>query len=265
MADPTSAGLTGYSLPLSPTGFSSMIPPPPWHFSGDALWVECRVDAAAAAAFLPDGLDLGPDPGRAGVGFFEWQWCTDGGAELRDPVRAQFREFLLALDCRLGDRPVARVPYAWVDRAVPLVRGLVQGMPKLPGQIWLTRSYPVGRAAPRRAAGGVFSAVAAADGRRVASATVTLSGPADGPPPLAAAPLVNTRHLPAWHPGEEPLCELVRSEISGAEFSPVWTGAAELDWHDIGDPDLARLAPIEVGPGFVFSYAETLAPGSRAR
>jgi enduracididine biosynthesis enzyme MppR len=240
-----------------------MIPPPPWHFAGDALWVTCRVDPSAAEAFLPPGLRLGPDPGAAAIGFYDWQWCSDSGAELRDPVRAQFRECLIVLDCVLDGRPVGRVPYAWVDAAVPMLRGFVQGMPKLFGSVWLTRSFPVGRAGPRRGPGGEFSAVVSAGGRLVATATVTLVEPTDQPPPLADLPLVHTRHFPAWEPGEQALDELVQAATSGVGFADIWRGDATLELHDTGDPDLAALAPASDGTGYLFSYAETLAPGRR--
>lgn len=263
MGAPLGDGLKGYCLPLSPSGSSSMVPPPPWHFAGDALWVDYRVDPGAAEAFLPPGLRPGPDPGAAAIGFYDWQWCTDSGEELRDPVKAQFRECLIALDCLLEDEAVVRVPYAWVDSAAPLVRGFFQGLPKLFGSVWLTRSFPVGRAGPRRAPGGEFSGVVSADGRRIASATVTLTDLAEQPPPLAARPLINTRHFPAWEPGEAALQALVRGATSDVEFSEVWRGRAALSFHDLGDPDLARLAPVEVGAGYLFSYAETLAPGRR--
>ncbi|HET9894646.1 MAG TPA: acetoacetate decarboxylase family protein [Streptosporangiaceae bacterium] len=256
--------LQGYCLPLSPSGTSSLIPAPPWHFACDALWVSCRVNPEAARDFLPPGLRPPPDPGAAAVGFFEWQWCTDSGAELRDPVRAQFKEALIALDCLLGDEPVVRVPYAWVDNAVSLVRGFVQGMPKSFGSIWLTRGYPVGRAGSRRGPGGEFGAVVSADGRRLASAAVTLAESVPAPPYLSDRPMIHSRHFPGWGPALPATESLVRSAISNAEFGEIWRGDATLEFHDIADQDLARLAPVEVGPGYVFSYAETLSPGSLA-
>lgn len=242
-----------------------MIPAPPWHFSGDALWVTYRADPDKAAAFLPPGLMPGPDPGAAAIGFYDWQWCSADGTELRDPGRAQFRECLIVLDCELDGQPAGRVPYAWVDSAVPLLRGFIQGMPKLFGSVWLTRSFPAGRAGPRRQPGTEFSAVAHADGRRIASATVTLAGPASSPPPLSDRPLVHTRHFPAWEPGEPALEELVVAATTDIEFADSWYGEAELRFDPAGDPDLAALAPTETGRGYLFSYAETLAPGRRVR
>jgi acetoacetate decarboxylase len=59
--------------------------------------------------------------------------------------------------------------------------------------------------------------------------------------------------------------ELVIATTSDAEFSGIWRGEAELGFHDVSDPDLVTLAPVETGAGYLFSYAETLAPGRRVR
>jgi hypothetical protein len=102
-----------------------------------------------------------------------------------------------------------------------------------------------------------------ADGRRIATATVTLAEPAKQPPQLADRALVHTRHFPGWEPGEAAMEELVESATSGVEFAEIWRGVARLEFHDVTDRDLATLAPVEVGSGYVFTYAETLAPGRR--
>jgi len=180
-------GPVGYSLPLSPSGRSAMLTPPPWHFSGEVVMVDYRVDPDAAARFLPPELDLGPDPGAAAAVFAQWQWCSASGEELTEPQRCQFGEFLILIACEYRGRPMARCPYAWVDRPVPMVRGWVQGMPKQLGDIHQTRPMRVGAAGPRSGARGRFDGVAAADGRRVASASVTAYAISDGSTYAAAA------------------------------------------------------------------------------
>jgi hypothetical protein len=57
--------LKGYTLPRTPHGTSSLTSRPPWHYVGDALAVEFEANANAAAAFLPEGLEL--DSGRCAV------------------------------------------------------------------------------------------------------------------------------------------------------------------------------------------------------
>jgi hypothetical protein len=44
----------------------------------------------------------------------------------------------------------------------------------------------------------------------------------------------------------------------------VWQGDAELAFGDVVGLEVEALAPVEVGPGYVFSYAETLMPGGLA-
>jgi enduracididine biosynthesis enzyme MppR len=256
----TRTGPSGYSLPLSPNGDSAMLTTPPWHFSGDVIMVEYQVDPDAATAFLPPELTAEPELGAAAV-FASWQWCSADEAELADPGRCQFNEFLILLGCRYQDRPMARCPYAWVDDPVPMVRGWVQGMPKQFGAVYQTRPAQVGRAGPRMVEHGQFHGTLSVHGSRLAEAHVTLRGLADRTPVLHTVPLVHTRTFPAWTPGETPVSQLVTSRVTDVEFSDVWTGDADLRLFDHLTADFQRLAPVEIGAGYVFSYAETLHNG----
>lgn len=254
-------GPIGYSLPLSPHGTSSMLTPPPWHFSGDVVMVDYRVDPERVARFLPAGLGLGDDPGAAAAVFADWQWCSDSAAELDTPQQCQFGEFLILLGCAHGERAMARCPYAWVDSAVPMMRGWVQGMPKQYGAIHQTRPRSVGKAGPRVTAGGRFAGTASVHGARIAEATVSLTARADTPPPLHSVPLVHSRVFPTWTSDAPPREQLVTSTVTDVEFTDVWSGTAELTLFDALDGDFAALAPVEVGAGHVFGYAETLRGG----
>lgn len=255
----------GYTLPLSPSGRASLVAPPPWHFSGEFVWIDYRVDPDRAAAFLPPELALGSDAGAAAAAFSRWQWCTDSEAELDDPARCQFSEFMLLLSVVHRDRPMARCPYAWVDRSVPLVRGWVQGMPKQLGTIRMTETVRAGRAGPRAAVGAAYRASLAANDRRIVNGRVVLTREASAPPMLNTLPLAHTRTFPAWAPSGTEVDELVSSRVTGTEYSTVWAGSAELEFApDVlaADPDLAALRPVTVGDGYVFAYGETLLGGN---
>ncbi len=251
----------GYSLPLSPSGRSSMLTPPPWHFAGEVVMVDYRVDPAVAQRFLPAGLGSGADPGAAAAVFARWQWCSEDGAELAEPRRSQFTEFLILLGCEHDGVPLARCPYAWVDAPVPMVRGWVQGMPKQFGEIHQTWPMSVGRAGPRPGAPGTHVGTLSVQGVRVASASVTVRERVAEPPVLHTVPLVHTRMFPRWVEGERGVDQLVTSRVTGVEFGEIWSGEAELRISGELDGDLALLAPVEVGAGHVFTYAETLHGG----
>jgi acetoacetate decarboxylase len=254
------SGLRGYTLPLSPTGRSSIVGSPPWHFSGEILLVEYLADETAVREFLPPELRRGDVDGRAAAIFGDWQFCSDGGEELADPARSQHRELAIVVACSSEGEPAARCAFCWVDTDVSLVRGLIQGYPKKLGSIAMTRSFGIGRADAPLRRGSVFAATMSAGGHRLAEATVTLEARTD-PPALMLTPLVHTRRLPPWDPAQPPLEELVTGGSFDQTCGEVWSGPAELALYDSPTDDLALLAPVEVGNGYRFSFAETLRGG----
>src|SRR6188472_4817549 len=161
--------LAGWSLPLTRTGASSLVPPPPWHYSGDFLIVEYRCDPDAARTFLPPELDAGADLGAAAAIFVDWQSCSDSGEELLDPVRAQYKEFFIVVNAMLEGEHVTSCPYIWVDKDFALIRGWIQGFPKKLGEVHMTRSFGL----DCRAEGRTFAGTLTAHGRLLAEATVT--------------------------------------------------------------------------------------------
>jgi acetoacetate decarboxylase len=55
------ADVTGFFYPRTATGRASLLPPPPWHYSGDLQTVEYRTDPARVAELLlPPPLEPAP-------------------------------------------------------------------------------------------------------------------------------------------------------------------------------------------------------------
>jgi acetoacetate decarboxylase len=255
--------LRGYSLPRSPEGRASLVPPPPWHYVGDFLVVDYWADPDAVRAVLPPGLDPHPDAGRAAALFVDWQWCTDSGEELLDPIRGQYREFFIVVNALLDGEEVTTCPYIWVDRDLPLLRGWIQGFPKKLGSIHMTRSFGLpGPASPATdAPGGTFAGTLAANDRRLAAATVTLERPSETGPRHNAPPLVNVRHFPRLEAGrhDEPAVhELVRARSRDRSGSAIWEGAATLELLPAPNEEHTALAPVRIGRGFRFTFAYTV-------
>ena len=171
--------MPGFLFPRTPEGRASLLPSPPWHYSGEMLTVEYRADPDRVAGLLPEGLSLADeDPGAVAVIWADWQSCSDEFEELLDPVRAQYKECFVVIRCQWEGSTWSRCPYIWVDKDFAMVRGYHQGYPKKLGDIWMTRPVTVGRAGPRLEAGGRFGATLSASGRRIAEAVVTLEQPA---------------------------------------------------------------------------------------
>lgn len=257
--------LRGLPFPRTPSGRASMLPPAPWHYSGDLLTVEYRTDPAAIAALLPDGVSLAhenEDPGAVAMIWADWQSCGADGVELLDPVRSQYREAFVVVRCRYDDQLFSRCLFIWVDTDFALVRGYLQGYPKKLGSIHQTRPVSVGRAGPRLDAGGRFGMTLAAGDRRLAEATVTLVGPATSSGFVNGHPMLHHRWFPAIElDGRDSLAEVVTMSGVDVELGGAFGGDATLALFDSPTEELASLAPHEIIGGYFRSVGTTFAGG----
>ncbi|GII84904.1 acetoacetate decarboxylase [Sphaerisporangium siamense] len=242
----------GFFTPRTATGRSSLVPAPPWYYSGDLLTVEYRTDPAKVAELLPDPLSLAEeDPGAVAVIWADWQSCSEGGEELLDPVRSQYKECFVVVRCSYQGRTYSRCVYIWVDKDFAIARGLHQGYPKKLGSIHMTRPHPFGQAAPRIGAGGRFGATLAAADRRLAQAVVRLREPSPSAGFVNGHPMAHNRWLPSIEPGAAPaLDELISSGAAEFEGGQAWAGDAELELFDAPTEELAGLTVDEIIGGY---------------
>ena len=258
------AELTGWSLPLTRSGQSALVAPPPWHYSGEIICVDYTVDPDHAASFLPP--EVKPDASGA-ASFVAADWSSASDADPRvaaDPARGQHREVYLAVYGRFQGRTIARVAAIWVDNDLSLVRGLIQGFPKKLGMIAMTRPVELGRGGSRKVAGSRFSAHVSALGQRLAQATVVLDAEEPGARPRGVStPLLHTRHWPAIDDDRPAVHELTRGMITDFQLGKVFTGSAELRLFPSDYDELELLMPRAVGRGAVFSLAFSVLGGTK--
>jgi len=214
--------MRGLPFPRTASGRASLLPPLPWHYSGDLLTVEYRTDPSAIASLLPDGISIAnddEDPGAVAFIWADWQSCGDDGAELLDPVRAQYKEAFVVVRCRYGGELYSRCLFIWVDKDFALVRGYLQGYPKKFGSIHQTRPVTLGRAGPRLESGAVFGMTLAASDRRLAQATVTLSGSSPTNGFVNSHPMLHHRWFPGIElDGRDSLAEVVTMSGTNVEL-----------------------------------------------
>ena len=254
--------LQGYTIPRTPAGQASLVPPPPWHYVGDFIVIDFHADPDAAAALLPEGLERHPDAGRCAAVFVDWQSCSESGEELTDPVRSQYREFYLVISGLLDGEPVTTCPFIWVDQDFALARGWIQGFPKQLGEVWMTRQFALAcRAAPGGGEGSRFGASCSARGRELARATLTLERVSESGSLHTDPPLVNVRHFPrlaAGHHDDPQVHELVRARSRDRSVSEIWEGQATLELSPAPGAEHTLLAPLDVVRGYRFTFAYTV-------
>ncbi len=253
--------LKGWTLPQTATGRSSIVAPPPWHYSGEIIAVDFTAAPDKVAELLPDGLKPATD-GAASIVFADWCSASDHDERvLADPGVGQYHEAYVVLHAVRGDKRVGRVPFIWVDSELSLMRGQIQGFPKKLGQIAMTRAVEIGRGGVRKQRGSTFAAPATSHGRRVLTATVALEGTTEKLPRAATLPLVHTRLFPAVDRAEPAVHELQFGAIANFECGTVHTGRATLALGSTEYEELAPLGPVTVGAGYVFSMAFSVTGG----
>lgn len=241
-----------FLFPQTPSGRSSLIPAPPWHYSGEMITVEYRTHPERVAELLPDGAALvADDPGAVALIWADWQSSGDDFAEIADPVRSQYKECFVVIRCLWEDETWSRCPYIWVDKDFAMVRGYHQGYPKKLGDIWMTRPITVGKAGPRLESGGVFGATLSANGHRLANARIELTRPVDSPGFVNAHPMLHNRYWPAIESdGTASMDELVTMQGYDGEVADVWAAEADLELFHAPTEELALLEPVDMIGGF---------------
>jgi acetoacetate decarboxylase len=242
----------GFFYPRTAGGRSSLIPSPPWYYSGDLLTVEYRTDPARVAELLPAPLELAEeDPGAVALIWADWQSCSSSREELLDPVRAQYKEAFVVVRCSFQNQTYSRCVYIWVDKDFAIGRGIHQGYPKKLGSMWQTRPHPFAQGAPQVGAGGVFGATLAAGDRRLAEAVLTLREESETNGFVNAHKMAHHRIFPGIEAdAPDAYAELIESGASEFEAGPAWTGDVELRLFDSPTEELSRLAVDEIIGGY---------------
>ena len=256
--------LSGFMAPRTPEGRASIVPSPPWHYSGDVLTIEYRTDPSNVAALLPDGVELvEDDPGAVAIIWADWQSCSDDGVELLDPVRSQYKECFVVVRCAFRGQMYSRCVYIWVDKDFALARGWYQGYPKKLGSIWMTRPVSVGKAGPRLERGGRFGATLQANDRRLAEVTLTLMGESETGGFVNALPMLHSRWMPDIDPSRpDAFDELVTMRSQDVELGPMYAGEPMVSLFEAPGDELAALAPVEMIAGYWQQVGATFAGGS---
>ncbi len=200
-----------------PAAAAGLVPPPPWHYVGDFLVVDFHADPDAAVSLLPEGLEpFAEDPGRCAAVFADWQSFSEGGDELIDPVRGQYKEAYIVVSAATGRRAGDAVH-------VHLGRSGLRAHPRPhPGVPQEARTgvddahlQPgLRRLSAARAPASAFGATCSARGRELVRAKVDARRRSESGSLHTDPPIVNVRYFPRLAAGrhEDPqVNELVRS------------------------------------------------------
>jgi hypothetical protein len=212
---------------------------------------------------LPDGF--GRATGGAAGHFCEWQWTSDG-SELLDPVYAQYKEFVALIEAEHDGERALYCPFIYVDQDLSMVRGHLQGVPKKFGSVWMTRSYEIDHpAAARLRTGCRIGATLAVKDRRLAEATIELSGAPSEPLGFLALPTYGLIGAPTLiGKPDAGTKQLVRTVVSTKMLGPAHAGRGSLRLFESPRDEISVLTPIRVTAASVCTFAFTVTGTAQA-
>jgi len=257
--------LHGFMAPKTESGKSAIIPNMPWYYSGTLTTVEYLTDPKNVRAILPTELELADEhPGAVAIIWADWQSCSEGGAELLDPIRSQYLEAFVVVRAKYEGKTYSRCVAIWVTKDFAIARGWFQGYPKKLGSVHVTRLFNRGKATPKLEAGAKIGSSLSAYDHRLASAIVTLREPSDTNGFVNGHPMIHSRWMPSIVPGAgNSLDQLITMGGVDADLGQPWRGDAELTLGDSEWDELNSILPVqEILGGYYREVGVTFNGGS---
>ena len=260
--------LKGFSYPLTPKGISSVIQSFPWHYGTEYLNILFRTDPDVVKSFLPEPLELGPDPGLGYVAFSKWWSISDENKDmpLINPERTQYKEAAIWVGCSFRGNPGQICLFVWVDNDFTMARGWFMGFPKKLGQVYITDYHFLNPGMPQKMEGATFKGIASAHGEKLMEGTMTVERKIKQSdlPPIMTAPPYHIRHFPNIESPTAPpsVLELVRLGAENKKVGEeIWEGSGTLKFYESEIEEHFALRPKEILGAYRFSSGYTFPGG----
>jgi acetoacetate decarboxylase len=253
--------LAGWTLPQTPTGKSSPLPPPPWHYSGEMLAIDFTASPQGVAELCPPGFVPRGD-GSCTFFFQDVASAAEHDPRIKaDPAKGQYKEAFVVMHGSFQGKPAGRVPFIWVDSELSMLRGLVQGFPKKMAEIHQTRPVELGKGGAKKAKGERFVGHVTSLARRIVTTSIVIEESRTDFRGPSLSGLLHTRLWPSLDRHQPAVHEYATVDIDNVELGTVWRGKAAIEFGSSDFDEIDLLAPVTVGDGWVYSMAFTVVGG----
>jgi acetoacetate decarboxylase len=245
---------------LTPSGKSSVVQGPPYHYGADFITIYFRSDPEKLQYFLPDPLKVLDGSAIAYVSDFV---CTvsenDLNAPYEDPAQATYHEAAVGVRCTYKGNPGIYYPFMWVDRDWSLVRGWSLGYSKkLADDIHMTRLYKYIPKVSYYGPGAKLSGYCSRHGSRILSVSLEITRKGT-PQDLMSSPSVYAlRYFPVNAEGQNKINELVEIQKGNSQLGEeIWYGKGEVHFFDSRNEEVIKIDPITTVYGLAYQFGFT--------
>ncbi|WP_286188814.1 acetoacetate decarboxylase family protein [Sulfolobus sp. S-194] len=245
-----------FTLPITKSGQSQIVPPPPWIYAIEMIGVKAFFDLNRITDLIPPPLE--PTDGEGFVYIAKIFTISDNRWEMlyEDPEETKYMEAAIALKVKYKDSIYTYFPFMWVDKDLPLIRGWLLGYPKKLAIIAMSEYHKLLDNYNGPAEGIKMGGYAVRNGREIIRMRITLKEKYSSPP-IPFGPIVQFRRFPSVQEGTN-VYELGQVISSDFRAGDIWRGDGELLLNNsINDElELFKINKIEAGYYFNWSFKQ---------
>jgi hypothetical protein len=245
---------------LTPSGNSSVVQGPPYHYGADFITVYFRSPPEKLQYFLPDPLKVSDGSAVCYVSDFV---CTisddDSDAPYSDPAQSTYHEAAVGIKCTYKGNPGVYYPFMWVDRDWSLVRGWSLGYAKkLADDIHLTRLHKYIPKVPYYGIGTKLSGYCSRHGSRILSVSLEITRKGSSKDLQSAPSVYARRYFPSNMEGQDSVNELVEIQKGNAQLGEeIWYGTGKIDFFPSRNEEVSMIDPVEPMYGLAYQFGFT--------
>jgi acetoacetate decarboxylase len=237
-----------YTLPITKSGKSSIVPPPPWYYGVTYIAAHVKFEKDSTERVLPEFLK---SDGEGWIYIAEFISTSESTWDYmyQDPDLTQYMEGAIGLKVNYQGANYFYFPFMWVDKDWALVRGWIDGYPKKIAKIVMTKLHPLLPKYNKPQNGLKLGGYVVRGGGVLIRLQVELQDKTDYLPTKNFGPFLNIRRFPERGDGEDDVYEIVSRIRDESVLGEIWKGKAyvELGGYVNDEVDLLKIEEVKGG------------------
>lgn len=132
-----------FTGPITFSGKSSLVPPPPWIYGIENISAHVFFDAKSLKSFVPEPLEIVDGEGWIYIASIYSTSEHNLDMFYEEPELTQYMELGIGIKVKYENKTYTYFPFMWVDKDFALYRGIILGYPKKFAKITMSRFNPM--------------------------------------------------------------------------------------------------------------------------
>ncbi|AWR96941.1 acetoacetate decarboxylase [Acidianus sulfidivorans JP7] len=241
-----------FTLPLTKSGRSQLVYPPPWHYAVTYISAHVKFDKDSTKELLPSFLT---SDGEGWIYIADFISTSDYNWDFMylDPDLVQYMEGAIGLKVQFEGKNYLYFPFMWVDKDWALVRGLLDGYPKKFAKISMTKFHSLLPKYSKPEKDSIIGGYVVRYGGVIFRLQLQLKEKTELLPIRDFGPVLNIRKFPSRGEGEDEIYEVTSRIRDQSDYGEIWKGDAKIELGGYVNDEVNVLNIEEVRNGYFYT------------